>query len=59
MLQIKIVSLIEYNKVPAEDIAILYRVNKLSKDYSKELFSRGIEVNVVNGMDFIKGNQSK
>lgn len=55
----KIVSLIEYNKVPAEDIAILYRVNKLSKDYSKELFSRGIEVNVVNGMDFIKRKSIK
>lgn len=45
--------------VPEEDIAILYRVNRLSRDYSKELFAKGRKVNVVNGLDFTKRKSIK
>lgn len=55
----KIVDLVHNRGVAQEDIAILYRVNKLSKDYSKELFARGIKVNVVNGSDFTKRKSIK
>lgn len=55
----KISDLVKNKGVAAEDIAILYRVNKLSKDYSKELFARGLKVNVVNGSDFTKRKSIK
>lgn len=54
----RICSLVD-DGVPEEDIAILYRVNRLSKDYSKELFAKGRKVNVVNGLDFTKRKSIK